>query len=103
MNADDFLHKYIRYDFEGVYVLHNLTKDMYYVGQSINVVERAKHHLTGKGNGDVYADFKYGDSFEVVLIDINNTNYSNLNDLERYTIAAFRAYDKGYNKTRGNR
>ena len=102
MDANEFLTKYVRYDFEGVYILHNLTKDMYYVGQSINVAERVKNHLKGKGNGDVYADFKYGDMFEVILIALEDTDYVNLNDLERHCIAAFHAYEKGYNKNRGN-
>ena len=48
MDANDFLSKYVRYDFEGIYVLHNI---MYYVGQSINVVKRVKNHLKGKGDG----------------------------------------------------
>ena len=31
-----------------------------YVGQSIWVENRVHNHLIGKGNGDVYADVKYG-------------------------------------------
>ena len=101
--AHEFLNTYIRYDFEGVYILHNISKDMYYVGQSINVVDRVRNHLKGKGNGDVYADFKYGDKFEVILIAIEDTEYEYLNDLERHCIAAYHAFEKGYNKNRGNR
>ena len=102
MDAIDFLHKYVRYDFEGVYILHNKTKEMCYVGQSINVIERAKNHLKGKGNGDVYADFKHGDLFEVIIIALEDTECGSLNELERKCIAAYHAYEKGYNKTRGN-
>lgn len=100
--AHEFLNTYIRYDFEGVYIIHNISKDKYYVGQSINVVGRVRNHLKGSGNGDVYADFKYGDNFEVILIALEDTEYTNLNDLERNCIAAYHAFDKGYNKNRGN-
>ena len=89
-------------DFTGVYVLHNLTKDMYYVGQSIKVIDRVGQHLTGHGNGDVYADFKYGDEFEVSTLSLVGSGYASLNDLERETIAAYDAYDHGYNRTTGN-
>ena len=49
--------------FAGVYILHNKTKNMYYVGQGKDVFNRVNSHFTGKGNGDVYADYKYGDDF----------------------------------------
>lgn len=89
-------------DFTGVYVLHNKTKDMYYVGQSIRVIDRVGQHLTGHGNGDVYADFKYGDEFEVSAISLAESGYGSLNDLERDTITAYNAYGNGYNRTAGN-
>lgn len=89
-------------DLTGCYVLYNKTKRMYYVGQSKDIMGRVKQHFTGKGNGDVYADYKYGDSFEVGLLLMENTSYSGLNDLERDLIEVFGAYERGYNKTRGN-
>ncbi len=89
-------------DFTGIYVLHNVSKDMYYVGQSIKVVDRVRQHLTGHGNGDVYADFKYGDAFTVSALSLGESGYGSLNDLERDTIAAYDAYRKGYNRTSGN-
>lgn len=92
-----------RGDFTGVYVIHNKTKDMYYVGQSTRVVGRLIQHLTGYGNGDVYADYKYGDDFELNVVSLRESGYDSLDALERDTIAAYDAYDKGYNRTRGNR
>ena len=89
-------------EFTGVYILHNETKDLYYVGQSVKVLARVKQHLTSHGNGDVYADFKYGDSFTVKTIPLAESGYQSLNDLERDAIEAFDAYEKGYNMTRGN-
>lgn len=89
-------------DFTGIYVLHNISKDMFYVGQSVRVVARVGQHLTGHGNGDVYADFKYGDEFEVSTVSLADSGYDSLNDLEREAIAAYDAYNSGYNKTAGN-
>lgn len=90
-------------DLAGCYVLYNKTKRMYYVGQSKDIICRVKQHFTGKGNGDVYADYKYGDLFEVGLLLLSDTRYKGLNDLERDLIDVFGAYERGYNKTRGNK
>ena len=90
-------------EFTGVYILHNVTKGKYYVGQSIRVLSRINQHLTGHGNGDVYADFKYGDGFTVSTIPMQGSGYQSLNDLERDAISAYNAKDNGYNMTYGNR
>lgn len=92
-----------QYDFAGVYILYNNTKNMYYVGQSVNVFKRVSNHLTGYGNGNVYADFKYGDDFTIKMIALENSGFNTLNELERNTIMTYNAYSKGYNKTRGNK
>lgn len=92
-----------QYDFAGVYILYNDTKNMHYVGQSVNVFKRVSNHLTGHGNGDVYADFKYGDDFKIKMIALENSGFSTLNELERNTIMTYDAYSNGYNKTRGNK
>ena len=52
---------------------------------------------------DIYADYKYGDEFTIRLIALKGSGFKTLNELERNAIAAYRAYDKGYNKTRGNK
>lgn len=93
----------LKKNFAGVYVLHNTSKDMYYVGQAKEVLNRVNNHFTGSGNGDVYADYKYGDKFIISIIALDMSGYDNLNDLERDTISVYDAYNKGYNKTRGNR
>lgn len=90
-------------NFAGVYILYNETKDMYYVGQGKQVLNRVNNHFTGKGNGDVYADYKYGDIFSIKMIALKNSRFKTLNELERHTIARYNAFSKGYNKTRGNR
>ena len=90
------------HNFEGVYILRNVDKDMYYVGQAKRVLDRVNQHFTGKGNGDVYADWKYGDDFTIKMIALENTEFESLNDLERHTIEYYNSYSKGYNKNRGN-
>lgn len=91
-------------NFDGIYVLHNTSKDKHYVGQSVNVIKRVNMHFGGKhsGNKDVYKDYKNGDQWDIKLISMKQTNYVNLNDLEKYAIKLYKGYDKGYNKTRGN-
>lgn len=90
-------------NFAGVYILYNKSKNMYYVGQGKQVLNRVNAHFTGKGNGDVYADYKYGDIFSIKMIALENSGFNSLNELERNTIARYNAFSNGYNKTRGNR
>lgn len=91
------------YEFEGVYILYNETKNMYYVGQGQKVMFRINQHFTGHGNGDVYADYKYGDSFKIRAVRLRKSGFSTLNSLEKHTIETYEAFSKGYNKTRGNK
>ena len=90
-------------NFAGVYILFNSTKNMYYVGQGKEVLNRVNAHFTGRGNGDVYADFKYGDKFTIKMIALDKSGYTTLNELERNTIMTYNSFASGYNKTRGNR
>ncbi len=92
-----------QHDFAGIYILYNHTKNMYYIEQGKRVFQRVNNHFTGHGNGDVYADFKYGDYFIIKTIELQNSGFSTLNELERNAIATYNAYAKGYNKTRGNK
>ena len=90
-------------NFAGVYILFNKTKNLYYVGQGQKVLNRVNAHFTGHGNGDVYADYKYGDIFTIRIIGLENSGYATLNELERNTIMTYNSVAQGYNKTRGNR
>ena len=68
-----------------------------YIGQSINVISRVHNHLTGKGNGDVYADMKIG---KHVYVKIITCPVAELNSLEIRLIAAFDR-NRLYNKSKG--
>ncbi len=89
--------------FTGVYIIYNYSKDMYYVGQAQNVYVRCSNHFLGKGNADIYADYKYGDEFFIEFESLVESGYDNLDDLERYYINRYDAVRRGYNKKRGNR
>lgn len=89
--------------FSGVYILYNQSKDLYYVGQGKKVFDRVNSHFTGKGNGDIYADYKYGDKWTIKMIALDHSGFDRLNALEKYTIEIYNAYEKGYNRTRGNK
>jgi excinuclease UvrABC nuclease subunit len=98
--SDEFLTMHIP-ELPGVYIHHNITKNIYYVGQAKNLNRRCKKHLTGYGNGDVYADKKYGDKFESAIVLLGDTDMS-LNELERLYIKKYHASIDGYNRTEGN-
>ena len=89
-------------DIVGVYIIHNQTKGMYYVGQAKRVFFRVNQHFTGHGNGDVYADYKYGDDFAIKIVKLSNSGYADLDRLEKDLIDRYDAFNSGYNKTSGN-
>lgn len=91
------------YNFAGVYILHNKSKNLYYIGQRKQVLNRVNNHFNGRGNGDVYADYKYGDRWTIRMIALKSSGFHTLNELERHAIATYDSYNSGYNKTRGNR
>ena len=85
-------------DGSGCYVLLNKSKNKNYVGQSVNVLRRINNHLNGKGNGDVYADLKYGDMFKIIIV---KCNVDELNVIEKNLISEYDAFSKGYNRNEG--
>ena len=90
-------------DFPGIYILYNETKNMYCIGKGQKVLSRVNSQFTGHGNGDVYADYKYGCKFKISTIALEGSGFATLNDLERNAIQRYSAFSHGYNKTRGSR
>lgn len=68
-----------------------------YAGQSVNIAERVHQHFTGHGNGDVYADVKYG---KYVFVKLFPCPKEKMNDLECTLIERFNGLDS-YNRTAG--
>ena len=90
-------------DVVGVYIIHNESQNKYYVGQAKKLFFIINQHFTGHGNGDVYADYKYGDDFSIKMIKLTDSGYSDLDLLEKDLIEKYHAKTLGYNKTSGNR
>lgn len=89
-------------DMVGVYVLLNINKRMFYVGQAKRVFFRVNQHFTGHGNKDVYSDYQYGNTFRIKIIKLRESGYDDIDKLEKDMIAKYDAYNTGYNKTSGN-
>lgn len=89
-------------DFSGIYILYNKTNGKYYIGQSNTVFSRVDQHFKGRGNGDVYHHFRSGHNWRIRLLDLKETNFRTLNELERHFIDYYDAFKNGYNRTRGN-
>lgn len=68
-----------------------------YVGQSLHVCSRVRNHLTGHGNGDVYADVR---NRKPVYVKIMLCDQRQMNAVEKNLIRAFNA-TSSYNRTAG--
>lgn len=100
---EQFLSKDFRLgDFAGVYVLRNKLTNRCYVGQATSLKTRVKQHFSGRGCADVYVDWRNGAPFEITLHSLEKSYFKSLNEMERYYITKFNAYNGGYNKTHGN-
>lgn len=62
--------------------------------QSAKAIDRAAIQFLGRGNCDVYADYKYGDSFNVRIIPLSGSGYESLNEQKRAAIQALEAADE---------
>ena len=92
----------------GIYKIENLKNRKKYIGQSINIEKRWKHHINiafnsknKNYNNALYCAFrKYGvDSFKFTIIEL--CDKSNLNEREKYWIAFYNSFKNGYNSTNG--
>ncbi len=91
-----------RFNFTGIYVLINHTQNMCYVGQATRILDRVAAHFSGRGNGDVYADYRNGNRFTIRAIALANSGFASLDALEKAFIQHYGAYTNGYNRNRGN-
>ncbi|NBI06584.1 excinuclease ABC subunit C [Senegalia massiliensis] len=104
-------------NFEGIYIIHNRIKDIYYVGQSKRVLDRAYMHfivnpeaIEGRYNltveynfPEIYFDYNAGNEFIISLIPLIETSFSSLNELEGCAIIAYNSLaPNGYNRVSGN-
>lgn len=85
----------------GIYILFNLTDKIYYVGQSTRMLDRVRQHFLGKGNPDVYADFRYGTNFSIQFVPLSKSSSITLNELDHEAILAYDGFTRGYNRNKG--
>lgn len=72
-----------RSDFEGVYIIHNCTKNIFLVGKSKRVLRKVDRQFRGFENEDVYTDYENNDVFKIRIIKLESSNYSNIEALEQ--------------------
>ena len=90
-------------EFYGIYIIYNKNLNIYYVGQSKNILERVPDHFGKKGCTDIHYDYQRGHSFTIKMIPLYGSNFFSLDKLERCAIMTYNSYRCGYNKTPGNR
>lgn len=88
---------------QGIYIIFNRDRGIYYVGQAKNMVKRAQQHfMLNAGNPEIYEHYCSGEKFIISLIPLEKTTFLSLNDLEDYAIRAYDSYPSGYNRVPGN-
>lgn len=88
-----------QFNFTGVYILHNTTRDKYFIGSSMTVLDQAIKHFRGSGNGAVYQDYRQGDSFLISMLALSESEYQSIDDMRKSLIKHYKAYPSGYNTT----
>lgn len=92
----------------GIYKITNLISNQIYVGQSIDILCRWRHHKTDAFKNDqqyqnnpLYKDIRrYGlNNFLFEIIEECRVN--ELNDKQKYWISYYNSYNNGYNRTQG--
>lgn len=92
----------------GCYIIHNIEKDKYYVGQSKDVFKRLNQHFKGTvPHNPIFAEDYYTsafankeDLFEIKIIKCSTKD--ELDSTEKYWIEYYDSWNNGYNGTSGN-
>lgn len=89
----------------GIYKIQNLINGKLYIGQSVDIEQRWKEHISA-AKGDYYhytlykAMRKYGiENFSFSIIE--ECNRDELSEKEKYWIKFYNSYEEGYNSTLG--
>lgn len=87
-----------KWDFEGVYLLHNCSRNVYHIGRSSKVLRKIDRTFRGYENQDVYADWKKQDEFRIRIIRFEDSGYSDINLLEKELVEKYGIYKKSNRK-----
>jgi len=71
------------FDFEGVYILHNCSRNVYLIGRSSKVFRKIDRQFRGYENQDIYRDWQRKHHFTVKIVKFENSGYSDINMLEQ--------------------
>lgn len=80
------------HDFEGAYILHNLSRDIYHVGRSTKVLRKIDRTFRGYENQSVYADWKNQNNFTVRIVRLCDSDFDNTILLERALVKKYGTY-----------
>lgn len=87
-----------QYDFEGVFILHNITKDKYYAGKSKNVLKRLCQILIGSRNDDIHKDFTKGNEIVIKATSLDASGCKTTSELEEKMLKDYSDDTIWYNK-----
>lgn len=85
------------YNVPAAYVIRNTTKEKYFIGSGQRVLDLIYRHFTNSGNFYVYGDYGTGDEFTVKIIQLGDTNFTEMKELRRDLIEKHDANKTGYN------
>lgn len=71
-------------DFSGVYVLHNQTKNTFFIGKSTHVIKKVERQFRGFENKSIYDDFKNDNKFIIRLFRLIDSDFDSVDDLEKH-------------------
>lgn len=86
-------------DFEGVYIIHNRSKEIYHVGRSSKVLRTIDRTFRGYENQDVYADWKRNNDFSVRVVRFEGSGFSEMTALENDLRKRYGTYLKADGKS----
>lgn len=82
-----------QYDFEGVYILHNCTRNIYYIGNSRKVFHKIERQFKGYEDPDVYNEWSRKHIFTVKIYRFEESNYSSINKLKNNLMNEYEAIE----------
>lgn len=79
-------------DFEGVYILHNISRNIYHVGRSTKVLRKIDRTFRGYENQAVYSDWINQNDFTVRIVRLSDSDFDNTILLERALVKKYGTY-----------